>query len=127
VIRSAELRSANKHKGGPGVAGKVDTTSPPNPDEQRRLQDATKGVGPVNIGGRGITPGAGAAPFKTAGLGTDLPPLVLAVLIVLMGAMLLGATLVIRRNRPAFARLPFGALPRRLTQRVKDGIARFRR
>src|SRR2546428_13751774 len=38
VIRSAELRS-NK-KPGPGISGKVDTTSPPSADEQRKLHDA---------------------------------------------------------------------------------------
>ena len=132
VIRSAELASANKHKGGPGVPNTVDTVSPPSADEQRRLHDATRGDGPVNIGGRGITPGASAAPFKTAGLGTDLPPLVLAVLVALAGAMLLGATLAYRRHAPEFARArgPLGGplrLYAQVTKRVKDGIARIRR
>jgi hypothetical protein len=131
VIRSAELASARKHKGGSGVPGTVDTTSPPSAAEQRRLHDAAKGAGSVDVGGQGITPGAGAAPFKSAGFGTDLPPLVLAVLVALAGAMLFGATLAIRRHPPAFAqsfaRGPVGNAYRRLASRVRNGIARFRR
>jgi hypothetical protein len=126
VIRSAELASARRHKGGPGVPGTVDTSSPPNAAEQRSLHDAAKGAGSVEVGGRGITPGAGAAPFKSAGFGTDLPPLVMAILVALAGAMLAGGTLAIRRHRPQFA-APVGDLYKRLTTRVKDGIARFRR
>jgi hypothetical protein len=130
VIRSAELASARKHKGG-GVPGTVDTTSPPSAEEQRRLHDATRGAGSVDVGGRGITPGASAAPVKSAGFGTDLPPLVLAVLVALAGAMLFGATLALRRHPPAFAQAfaqgPVGDFYRRLANRVKNGIARFRR
>jgi hypothetical protein len=125
VIRSAELASARKHKGGSGVPGTVDTTSPPSAAEQRRLHDAAKGAGSVEVGGRGITPGASAAPVKSAGL-TDLPPLVLAVLVALAGAMLAGAALAIRRH-PELVPGPVGDFSKRLTNRVKDGIARFRR
>jgi hypothetical protein len=133
VIRSAELASARKHKG--GVPSTVDTTSPPSAAEQRSLHDASKGTGSVDVGGRGIMPGADAAPFKSAGFGTDLPPLVLAVLIALAGAMLFGGALAIQRHRPAFgrsfgrslARAPVGDLYRRFSDRVKNGIARFRR
>jgi hypothetical protein len=124
VIRSAELASARKHKGG-GVPATVDTTSPPNSAEQRRLHDAAKGTGPVEVGGRGITPGASAAPVKSTGL-TDLPPLVLAVLVALCGAMLAGAALAIRRH-PEVVPSPVGDFYKRLTDRVRDGIARFRR
>src|SRR4051812_6077963 len=40
VIRDAELRSARKGNGGPGISGKVDTVSPPSAEEQRKLHDA---------------------------------------------------------------------------------------
>ena len=66
------------------------------------------------------------APFKTAGLGTDLPPLVLVVLVALAGAMLLGATLAIRRHAPAFARA-HGSLagPRRISARFTKWVKRW--
>jgi hypothetical protein len=125
VIRSAELRSAKK-KEGPGP-GNVDTASPPNANEQKKLHDATKSAGSVNIGGKGITPGE--KPFKTAGFGTDLPTLLLAVLLALAGAMIAGAVFAVRRRYPAFARIegPLGDPIRKLTNWVKDGITRFRR
>ena len=125
VIRSAELRSAKK-KEGPGP-GNVDTASPPSANEQKKLHDAAKSAGSVNIGGKGITPGE--KPFKTAGFGTDLPTLVLAVLLALAGAMIAGAVVAVRRRYPAFARIegPLGDPIRKLTNWVKDGIARFRR
>jgi hypothetical protein len=127
VIRSAELRSA-KGKGGPGLNRKVDTVSPPSADEQRKIDEASKSAGPVQIGGKGIKPGAAGAPFKAAGLGTDLPPLLLAVLVALAGAMIAGAALAIRRN-PAFARAaaPLAGPLQKLTDTLRHGIARFRR
>jgi hypothetical protein len=127
VIRNAELRSAKK-KEGPGP-GNVDTASPPSADEQKKLHDATKSAGPVKIGGKGITPGEGGAPFKAAGFGTDLPTLVLLVLVALAGAMIAGAVLAVRRRYPAFASIegPLAEPIRKLTKRVKDGIARLRR
>jgi hypothetical protein len=127
VIRSAELRSANKKAGrGPG---NVDTASPPNANEQRRLHDATKSAGPVIVGGKGVTPGANGAPFKTAGFGTDLPTLVLAVLLALGSAMIGAGVLAFRRHRPAFARAdgPLGEPLRRFTNWARNGIDRFRR
>jgi hypothetical protein len=124
VIRSAELRSAKK-KEGPGP-GNVDT-SPPSADEQKQLHDATKSAGRVNIGGKGITPGG--KPFKAAGFGTDLPTLVLAVLLALAGAMIAAAVVGVRRRYPAFARIegPLGEPIRKLTNWARNGIARFRR
>jgi hypothetical protein len=124
VIRSALLRSAKKNQGpGPG------NVSPPNPNEQKRLHDAAKSAGAVNIGGKGITPGANGTPLKTAGFGTDLPPLVLAVLLALLGAMIGAAVLLVRRHQPALARVDasLGEPIRRLTNWARDGISRFRR
>jgi hypothetical protein len=123
VIRDAELRSARKGKGGPGVDSNVDTTSPPSAAEQRKLSEATKSAGPVRIGGRSVTPG-----FRAAGVGGDLPPLVLAVLIALFGAMAAGAVVALKRHRPGLVGpRPIAEPIRKLTNAVKDGIARFRR
>jgi hypothetical protein len=118
IIRSALLRSANKH--GPAVTG---TASPPSANEQQKLHDAAKSATTVNIGGKRITP------FKSAGFGPELPTLVLAVLLALGGAMIGGGVLAVRRHRPAFARIdgPLGDPIRKLTRWAKDGIARFRR
>jgi hypothetical protein len=123
VIRDAELRSARKGKGGPGVGSNVDTTSPPSADEQRKLSEAAKSAGPVNVGGRRVTPG-----FRAAGVGGDLPPLVLVVLVALFGAMATGGALAFKRHRPGFAGpRPLADPIRRITHAVRNGIARFRR
>ena len=83
----ASSPSAKQAQGPRRAAATVDTASPPSADEQRRLGTTRPGSPDRStIGGRGITPGASGAPFKTAGLGTDLPPLVLAVLVALAGA-----------------------------------------
>jgi hypothetical protein len=108
VIRSAELRSANKRKGGPGGAAGVDTASAPSADEQRKIAQAAKSAAPVNIGGKAIRPG-----FRAAGVGTDLPTLVLVLLIALAGGVAASAALAIRRHGLANA--------------LRDGIARLRR
>jgi hypothetical protein len=134
VIRSAQLGSAApKHRGGRGrgIAGKVDAGAPPRPDEQRKIAQATgAGGGPVKIGGKGIRPGASGAPFKTAGFGTDLPTLVLVVLIAL-GAMVLGAgALAVQRHRPALVRVGGSRLAEpftRAARAVRNGISRLRR
>jgi hypothetical protein len=120
VIRSAELRAAKKSGGPPPAA------SPPSPIEKSAIDKAAKSGSPVTIGGKGIQPGASGAPFKAAGLGTDLPALVLAVLAGLIGAMIAGAVLAIQRHRPALARAMPAPL-RRLTETLRDGISRFRR
>lgn len=112
VIRSAQLRAGRKGGGGP--AG-VDTRAPVSADEQRKVDQAAHGAGPVDIGGKTIVPGASGAPFKAAGFGTDLPPLVLAVLVAIGAAMIGGGALTIQRRRPGFA------------GRIRDGISRFRR
>ena len=121
VIRSAELRSANKRAPGPAAG-----TAPASPNEQSAIDNATKSAGPVNVGGKGIRPGAGGAPFKAAGFGTDLPPLVLLTLVALVGAMIAGGVLAAQRRWPALARgMP--APIRKLTDALRDGISRLRR
>ena len=120
VIRSAELRAGRKGGGPPPAA------SPPSPNEKSAIDQAAKSGGPVTIGGKGIRPGASGAPFKAAGLGTDLPGFVIAVLVGLIGAMIAGAVLAIQRHRPALARAMPAPL-RRLTETLRDGISRFRR
>src|SRR5919198_1552934 len=99
VIRSAQLRSAGKHGGGrgPGIVGKVNAGAPPSSDEQRKIAQAAGAGGSVKIGGKGVRPGASGAPFKAAGLGTDLPTMVLIVLIALGAAMAGAAALAIQR------------------------------
>jgi hypothetical protein len=121
VIRSAELRSANKRKGGPAPAA-----SPPSAQEQQQIDEAAKSGDPVNVGGKGIQPGAAGAPFKAAGLGTDLPLFVLLVLVALAGATIAGGVFAAQRRWPALAR---GIPPpiRRLTDTLRDGISRLRR
>jgi len=120
VIRNAELRSAKKRGGAPAAA------SPPSAQEQQEVDKAAKSTGPVIVGGKGIRPGGAGAPFKAAGFGTDLPTLVLVVLVALVGAMLAGGILAVQRRWPALARgLP--APIRKLTDTLRDGISRFRR
>jgi hypothetical protein len=123
VIRSAQLGStAHKHKAGraTGILGKVDTGSPPNPDEQRSIKSASGAGNAVKIGGHRVKPGEGGALFKAAGLGTDLPALVLIVLIGLGGAMAAAAALAVRR-RPEFASV--GASVRNFVKGLRDRIS----
>jgi hypothetical protein len=123
VIRDAQLRAARKGKGGPGVGPNVDTSSPPSAAEQRKLNEAAQSAGPVRIGGRSVTPG-----FRASGVGGELPPLVLAVLVALLGAMATGAVLAIKRHRPGLAgSRPLPEPIRKITDAVRNGIARFRR
>ena len=106
-----------------GVGPNVDTTSPPSAEEQRKLNEAAQSAGPVRIGGRSVTPG-----FRASGVGGELPPLVLAVLVALLCTMVTGAVLAVKRHRPGVA----GAGPladpfRKISNAVRNGIARFRR
>jgi hypothetical protein len=120
VIRNAELRSANKHAAAPA------STAPASAQEQTEIDKAAKSGKPVTVGGKGIEPGAAGAPFKAAGFGTDLPMLVLLILVALVGAMIAGGVLAAQRRWPALARgMP--APIRKLTDTIRDGISRFRR
>src|SRR5919197_2886810 len=72
VIRSAQLGSAaSKHRGGrgPGIVGKVDTGSPPRPDEQRQIARAAGAGGAVKIGGGGDQTRGRGGPRQGGGVG----------------------------------------------------------
>ena len=113
VIRRAQLRSAaGKHgKGKPdAVADRVDAGAPATAGEEGEIAKATGADEAVRIGGAGVRPGESGA-FDSAGFGTDLPPLVLIVLIALGASTLAVAALTNRRHLGG----------------VKRGISRFRR
>ena len=111
VIRRAQLGSAGDKHGGkrPAVADRVDASAPPTAGERRQIAKASGD--PVRIGGAGVRAGGSGEPFKSAGFGTDLPPLVLVVLIALGASTLAGAALTGRRHLGG----------------VKRGISRLRR
>jgi len=114
VIRRAQLGSAGgeHRKAKPAaVADRVDAASPPTAGEEGEIAKATGADEAVRIGGTGVRPGESGAPFDSAGFGTDLPPLVLIVLIALGASTLAVATLTGRRHLGG----------------VKRGISRFRR
>jgi hypothetical protein len=101
VIRRAQLGSAGGKHGAakrPAVADRVDAAAPATAGEQREIGKARGSDGSVRIGGAGVRPGESGAPFKSAGFGTDLPTLVLIVLIGLGASMLAGATLGVKRG-----------------------------
>jgi hypothetical protein len=114
VIRRAQLGSAGgKHrKAKPAaVADRVDAGAPPTTGEAGEIAKATGADEAVRIGGTGVRPGESGAPFDSAGFGTDLPPLVLILLIALGASTLAVATVTGRRHLGG----------------VKRGISRFRR
>ena len=114
VIRRAQLGSAGgKHRRAKpdAVSDRVDSVAPPNPTEAGEIANATGADESVRIGGTGVRPGESGAAFDSAGFGTDLPPLVLIVLIALGASTLAVAALTGRRHLGG----------------VKRGISRFRR
>jgi hypothetical protein len=114
VIRRAQLGSAGgKHrKAKPSaVADRVDAVAPPTPGEAGAIAKAADADEAVRIGGQGVRPGESGAPFDSAGFGTDLPPLVLILLIALGASTLAVSTVTGRRHLGG----------------VKRGISRFRR
>jgi hypothetical protein len=114
VIRRAQLGSAGgKHRRAKpaSVADRVDAAAPPTPGEAGEIAKATGADEAVRIGGTGVRPGESGAPFDSAGFGTDLPPLVMIVLIALGASTLAVAALTNRRHLGG----------------VKRGISRFRR
>jgi hypothetical protein len=114
VIRRAQLGSAGGKHGvakRPAVADRVDAAVPPSARERREIAKATGSGDAVRIGGTGVRPGESGTPFKSAGFGTDLPSIVLIVLIALAASTLAGAALTGRRHLAG----------------VKRGISRFRR
>ena len=75
-----------------------DSAAPPTAGEQRQIGKARGSNDSVRIGGTGVRPGESGAPFKSAGFGTDLPTLVLIVLIGLGASMVAGGTLGVKRG-----------------------------
>jgi hypothetical protein len=125
VIRAAQLAGA-KSGGGrkKSVVDKVDATAAPNRGEQQRLAHAGE-RGSVRIGGRVVEPGASGAPLATAGLGTELPTVVLLVLGLLGVAMAAGAVYAVQRRWPE-AWQSAGAAVTRFRKGVMRGISRRR-
>ena len=124
VIRDAQLGGGRKRE---ALAGAV---APPDAGEAKKLDDATKRSGPLDIGGKTVTPGGAGAPFQAAALGIQLPPFVLAALIAMAMAMLAGAAYASERRWPGIWRLAgdrAGVPIRRLRDGVRHGISRFRR
>jgi hypothetical protein len=113
VIRRAQLGSAGgKHRSAKpsAVADRVDAGSPATAGEEGEIAKATGADEAVRIGGTGVRPGESGA-FDSAGFGTDLPPLVLILLIALGVSTLAMTALTGRRHLGG----------------VKRGISRFRR
>jgi hypothetical protein len=128
VIRRAQLAGASGsgsgHHRSKGALRGVDTSSPPNGDEQRKIDQAIHShSGAVNVGGRPIRPGQTGAPFATAGLGTDLPTPVLLVLILLAVGMAAGGLWGFQRRWPR-ASTSAGTAIRGQAQRVREGVRR---
>jgi hypothetical protein len=101
VIRRAQLGSAgDKHRAPkrPAVADRVDAGAPPTAGEERQIARTRGSDEAVRIGGSGVRPGEGGAPFKSAGFGTDLPSLLLVVLIALGASLLAGTALGVKRG-----------------------------
>jgi hypothetical protein len=131
-IRRAHLAGAGGKRGKAdrGVLGRVDQSTPPNPEEQRSIARATGSADTVHIGGKPIRPGAAGTPLAAAGLGTDLPTYVLVALVGLGAAMLSGAAFAVRRRWPEAWRTAgasVGSPIRRIGDGVRRGISRFRR
>jgi hypothetical protein len=124
VIRDAQL-GGHKHAGAKGKRGLRADSTPPSPEEQRKLQEASKNPSPVKIGGKTVTPG-----FRASALGSDLPGYVLAALIALGAATLAGGAFASQRRWPGPWRVAgarVGPPIRRLENGIRRGIARIRR
>jgi hypothetical protein len=123
VIRAAQLGSAaRKHaKRSKGVASKVNTSAPPSAGEEARIGKAAGTQGAVRVGGAVVRPGSSAQPFNAAGLGGELPPLFVALLIATACAALAAAGFALSRSPRASASL------NRIGDGVRRGISRFRR
>jgi hypothetical protein len=128
VIRRAQLgASGNRRKRAPSAAERVDAGAPPSHKEQKEIADATRSGDPVRIGGTGVRPGESAKPLDTAGFGTDLPPLVLIVLLAIGGAFVSATALAARRRWAGSPAGGDGGPLRRIGREVRRGVSRFRR
>jgi hypothetical protein len=133
VIRRAQLAGAKgPNKGGPkGVISRVDESAPVNSDEQRSLDEATRGRSKsVHIAGTPVRPGATGTALAATGLGTDLPTYVLAALVGLGLTALWGGAFAAQRRWPNAwhaVSASVGTPIRRVGEGVRRGISRFRR
>jgi hypothetical protein len=124
VIRAAQLAAARQH----GKAGRrpaAASSGPATPDEQRKVDEAAHSPGAIDVGGLRVRPGATAAPLAASAFGTDLPPWVLAFVVLLGAVTLAGSAYAARRNR-TLAHYG-GPLANRIGEAIRSGIARFRR
>jgi hypothetical protein len=123
VIRGAQLGSAGRRhaRSSKGLASRIDTNAPPSAREEERIGKAAGSQGAVKVGGAVVRPGASAAPFNASGLGGELPPLFVALLVAAACAALAAAGFALSRSPRVSA--PLG----RLGDGVRRGIARFRR
>lgn len=130
VIRRAQLGSAgdsHRKAGAAGVAARVDAAAPPSPSEQGAIERAAKDDDEVRIGGEGVRPGEEGAQFDSAGFGTDMPPLLLILLVGLATATLAGAMLSARRRLGGSAAGGPARILRQVGEGVKRGVTRLRR
>lgn len=130
VIRRAQLAGV-LGKGRKGVLGKVDTQTPPSPEEQQQINEASSAGAPVDIGEEGaVKPGHAGGSIAGAALGTDLPTVVLATLMALATAMLWAGGYAVNRRWPGAWRGAGAtiAAPRRwIGEGMRRGISRLRR
>jgi hypothetical protein len=129
VIRRAQLGASGSRGGkrAPSAAERVDAGAPPSSKEQQEIADATRSGDSVRIGGTGVRPGESAKPFDSAGFGTDLPPLVLIVLLAISGAFVSATALAAHRRWAGSPAGSDGGPLRRIGREVRRGISRFRR
>src|SRR5215213_10678426 len=122
VIRGAQLGSAGrKARRAKGAASRIDTAAPPSAGEEARIGRAAGSQDPIEVGGEVVRPGASAQPFNASGLGGELPPLFVALLIAAGCAAVAAAGFALSRSPRASA--PFA----RVGDGVRRGISRFRR
>jgi hypothetical protein len=130
VIRHAQLNGARGRRGKQADAALAGGGSPPSAHERRDLEAARAKPGSVKIGGKTVTPGETGNAFEAAGLGTDIPLLMLIALIGTAAAMLWGVGFASMRRWPqawqAAGATVTGSL-RGLRERVRRGVTRFRR
>ena len=127
VIRRAQLGSAGDKRRArrpASAADRVDAATPPSGEEQQEIARAAGSDDPVRIGKVGVRPGGSGEPFDSTAFGTDLPPLVLVALLGLVGALISGLALAVRRRLGAAAG---GGRLSRLGEGVRRGVSRFRR
>jgi hypothetical protein len=124
VIRAAQLAAARRAHGKPRGA-KGAAAGPPTPDEQRKVDEAARSPGAIDVGGQRVLPGAAAEPLESSAFGTHLPPLVLAFLALLGALTLAGSAYAVSRNRAVVTHA--GPLLTKLGETLRRGVARFRR